>query len=164
MKKYVVCMALVCALFLSSVALGAAAKIGEEAPDFKLLMLSGDTFRLSEQRGKVVYLNLWATWCPPCVAEMGDIQKLYEAHPDDLYVIGASVDEDSGTVKKFLDENGYSYPVGMDADYTLVSTLYPSQYIPLSVFISPNGIVTYMDVGVLTYELMEALYQDALEK
>ena len=166
MMKRMFCMALTIALMLcaSAMAAGKPAEVGQEAPDFKLMTLDGEIFQLSEQRGRVVYLNLWATWCPPCVAEMGDIQKLYKAHPDDLSVIGASVDESSGTVKAFLEENGYSYPVGMDADYALVGGLYPTQYIPLSVFINTEGIVTYMDVGVLTYEMMEELYQEALGK
>ena len=164
MKKLVVWLALLCALMMcvSAVAAVKPAEVGQEAPDFKVMTFNGEVFRLSEQRGKVVYLNLWATWCPPCVAEMGDIQKLYEAHPDDLSVIGVSIDEYSGTAQTFMKEHGYSYPVAMDVDYALTGGLYPTRYIPLSVFINPDGIVTYMEVGMLTYEMMEAEYQKAL--
>ena len=146
-------------MLLSACAL---AQVGEPAPDFELTTLTGETFKLSEQRGKVVFLNLWATWCPPCVAEMPDIQKLYEAHPDDLTVIGASLDDDQATVEEYLSENSYTYPIAMDEDFKLSGDLYYTRGIPLSVFISPSGVMTYMNPGMLEYDAMEELYQQAL--
>ena len=138
------------------------AQVGGIAPDFELTLLDGETLRLSDLRGKVVYLNIWATWCPPCVAEIPDIQRLSEAHPDDLVVIGASVDQDPQAVVDFVAERGLTYSIGIDGDFSLISDLYPTQYIPESVFISPDGVVTSMEVAMMSAEQMEARYQDAL--
>jgi len=157
--------ALLVALLLACVALaeGAApAQVGAEAPDFELNTLDGGVFRLSENRGKVVLLNIWATWCPPCAEEVPSIQQLAEAHPEDLVVIGASVDRGEDVVKAFIAENGVTYPVGMDVDYNLAAGLYPTAYIPESVFISPEGIVTCIRIGGATYEDFEELYTQAL--
>ena len=151
--------ALLALLVLSACAL---AEMGAPAPDFELTTLTGETFRLSEQRGKVVFLNIWATWCPPCRAEMPDIQRFFEAHPDDLAVLGASVDKDPATVERYLSENGFTYPVAMDAGFMLAGNLYFTRTIPMSVFISPSGVVTYMYPGMLNFDAMEALYQQAL--
>ena len=139
------------------------ARTGKPAPDFELQTLDGETFKLSEQQGKVVFLNLWATWCPPCREEMPDIQKLAEAHPDDLVVIGVSEDDSAEDVAAFVEENGLTYTFAMDENYELGSRLYATQYIPESVFIDPDGTVTRIEVGILTYAQMEHFYQSALE-
>ena len=162
MKKIIAMLLAALLALMSLTALAEAAEVGKPAPDFELQTLAGETFKLSEQAGKVVFLNLWATWCPPCVGEIPDIQKLSEAHPDDLVVIGASVDQNVDDVKKFVEENKLTYPIAMDEGFNLIANLYPSQYIPMSVFITPDGVVTYMDATALPYETMEALYQEAL--
>ena len=159
MKKFFA-LVLALALLLSAGAL--AAKVGEEAPDFELTTLTGEPFKLSEQRGKVVFLNIWATWCPPCQAEMPDIQRFCEAHPDDLAVIGASVDNEQATVEQYISENGFTYPIAMDEGFKLAGELYRTEAIPLSVFISPSGVVTYMEPGMLDGDDLEELYQQAL--
>ena len=164
MKKITAVLIAALLALMSLTALAEAAEVGKPAPDFELQTLAGETFKLSEQAGKVVFLNLWATWCPPCVGEIPDIQKLADAHPDDLVVIGASVDRNVEDVKAFVEENKLTYPIAMDEDFNLIANLYPSQYIPMSVFITPDGDVTYMDATALPYETMEALYQEALGK
>ena len=164
MKKITAILLAALLALMSLTALAEAAEVGKPAPDFELQTLAGETFKLSEQAGKVVFLNLWATWCPPCVDEIPDIQKLSEAHPDDLVVIGASVDQNVDDVKAFVEENKLTYPIAMDEGFNLIMNLYPSQYIPMSVFITPDGVVTYMDATALPYETMEALYQEALGK
>ncbi len=139
------------------------AKVGAQAPDFELTTLDGGRFALSENRGKVVLLNIWATWCPPCVSEMPDIQKLADAHPDDLAVIGVSVDDGTDEVNAFIEAYSLTYSFAMDEGYRLIGLLYPSEYIPESVFIDPNGIVTSMEVGSATYAQLEQRFQDALD-
>ena len=132
------------------------AEVGKVAPDFELETLDGDMFRLSDCLGKVVFLNIWATWCPPCVEEMPDIQALYENYSDDLVVIGVSVDETPEEVRDFIAENGYTYTFAMDTVYQVSGLLYPTYYIPNSIFIDPKGIVVSMDVGASDYATMEA--------
>lgn len=138
-------------------------KVGMEAPDFELTTLDGQTFVLSENRGKVVLLNIWATWCPPCVSEMPDIQKLADAHPDELIVLGVSVDDGAEEVAAFVEAHGLTYRFAMDEDYRLSCSLYPTDFIPLSVFIDPNGVIAHLDVGIATYAQLEYRFQKALE-
>ena len=149
------------ALLLCGCALAETATEGSVAPDFDLTTLTGEAFRLSEQRGKVVFINLWASWCMPCVVEMPDIQRFYEAHPDGLSVIGVSLDASPETVKAYLAEYGFTYPIAMDTNYALTRGIFYTRVIPMSVFISPEGVVTYMGPGMLRYEDLEALYQQA---
>lgn len=139
----------------------AQAKLGEEAPDFELKTLNGETFKLSDYRGKVVYLNEWTTWCPSCVLEMPDIQKLSEDHPDDLVVLGVSLDETEELARAFVEENGYTYTFAWDGQYLVGGLLYPSRYIPYSVFIAPDGTISSIDVGLLTYAAMIDRYDRA---
>jgi hypothetical protein len=75
------------------------------------------------------------------VAEIPDIQKLSEAHPDDLVIIGVSVDEAEADAAGFAEENGLTYPIAMDEGYLVAGELYPTMYIPESVFIAPDGTI-----------------------
>ena len=132
----------------------ASAQVGGEAPDFEIETLDGEVFRLSDCRGKVVFLNQWATWCPPCVAEMPDIQKLHEEHPDDLVVIGVSLDDNADLPRDFVAANGYDYIFAHDATYEICGLLYPTQSIPYSAFITPDGVISSIDIGMLSYAAM----------
>ena len=135
--------------------------VGEVCPDFSLPTLSGGTFRLSDYRGQVVFINIWATWCPPCVSEMPDIQRLQETYSD-LKVLGVSVDDTASIARNFIQKNGYTYTMAMDDDsYTVTWRIFPTSYIPNSIFIDPNGVVTYLDAGSMSYEYMEYLYLNA---
>ena len=96
----------------------------EPAPDFTLKDQYGAEHSLADYRGKIVFLNFWATWCPPCRAEMPDIQKLYEKYnTEDSEVVilglaspGMGSEGSDKYVANFLAENGYTYPVAMDMD------------------------------------------------
>lgn len=114
---------------------------GVEAPDFEIQLTDGETFKLSDQRGKVVLMNIWATWCGPCVAEMPDINRLAEDYKDELVVIGVNCGEPEQTVVDFVEENGYSYLFAADPDYMISGMLYPTQAIPYTVIIDGNGFV-----------------------
>ena len=135
--------------------------VGEVCPDFSLTTLSGETFRLSDYRGKVVFINIWATWCGPCVSEMPDIQRLQDTYSD-LKVLGVSVDDSASTARNFAQKNGYTYTMAMDDNnYTVTWKIFPSNYIPNSIFIDPNGVVTYLNYGSMSYDRMKSLYLSA---
>ena len=135
--------------------------VGEVCPDFSLTTLSGETFRLSDYRGKVVFINIWATWCGPCVSEMPDIQRLQETYSD-LKVVGVSVDDNASIARSFAQAHGYTYTMAMDDSYyTVTGRIFPTRFIPNSIFIDPNGVVTYLDSGSMSYDRMEALYLNA---
>lgn len=154
-------------LALGAVALAEATppQVGDACPDFELETLDGGAFRLSDCRGKVVFINIWATWCPPCVAEMPSIQQLAEAHPDDLVVLGVSLDDAAGTVEAFVGGHGYTYPIAMeDAESTVSRKLFPTFAVPNSIFLDADGVVTYARPGGLSYAQMEYLFADALAR
>jgi peroxiredoxin len=88
------------------------------APDFELASLDGRKVSLKDLRGKVVLLNFWATWCPPCKAEMPDLEALYREYgaARDFVVVGANLEEDAGAVEAFVRERGLSFPVLLDSE------------------------------------------------
>ena len=101
------------------------------AVDFNLTDQYGNTHTLSQYKGKTIFLNFWGTWCPPCRAEMPDIQKLYEEFDqegeDALVILGVAApnlgkEKSEDGIKTFLEENGYTYPVLMDTEAELFQT------------------------------------------
>ena len=137
---------------------------GEKAIDFTLTDLDGKTVSLSDYRGKNVYLNFFATWCPPCRAEMPDIEKMYQKYKDkDFVVLAVDLGEDSDTVKSFIKENGYSFRVLLDSDQS-VGQQYATTAIPVSVFIDKNGNVLAKRVGALREAEMEHYIKILIDK
>ncbi|MCL1912470.1 MAG: TlpA family protein disulfide reductase [Eubacteriaceae bacterium] len=120
---------------------------GVKAPDFTLPLLGGGEFVLSENKGKVVFVNFWATWCPPCVAEMPAIQQLYEKYQDTVVFIGVDCGEEEDVVENFATQRGFSYNIGLDGDSYLLDSLYPSDSIPYTTVIGPDGAITKIFVG-----------------
>jgi cytochrome c-type biogenesis protein len=102
--------------------------------DFTLELLGGGESALSEHRGKVVFLNFWATWCPPCREEMPSMQTLYDELADEgLEILAVNVLEDVDTAQAFIDEQGFTYPVLMDTNGRVMLRYgvraYPTTYI-----------------------------------
>ena len=120
--------------------------IGSEAPDFTAKLNNGETFSLSDENGKVVLLNFWATWCSNCVKEMPAIEKLYEEYGDQVVIIGVNVGEDESTVDAFIDTKNYTFPIAYDTESS-ISNLYPSAGIPYTVIIGKDGLVTETFLG-----------------
>ncbi|MDF2521844.1 MAG: alkyl hydroperoxide reductase/Thiol specific antioxidant/Mal allergen [Clostridia bacterium] len=109
-----------------------------DALDFKLKDLNGKEVSLSDYKGKTIYLNFWATWCPPCQEEMPYIQQLNKENQDpDFVILTIDIQEPEGTVKKFMEDNQYDFTVLMDKDGD-VASMYGIQNIPLSLLIDKN--------------------------
>ncbi|GLC29131.1 TlpA disulfide reductase family protein [Clostridium omnivorum] len=126
----------------------------EKAIDFKLKDLNGKNVSLSDFKGKKVLLNFWATWCPPCRAEMPDIEKLYQENKDsDLVILGINLGEDTQTVKSFIDKNKYNFNILLDSDQA-VAIKYNIVSIPTSFFIDKEGNIVYKKVGAMSIEEM----------
>ncbi len=140
------------------------------APDFTLTDQNGTTHTLSSYQGKTVFLNFWATWCPPCRSEMPEIQTLYEKYGEnqgDLIVLGVAA-PDTGQegsaehIADFLSENGYTFPVVMD-DSGLYSSLYGIRAYPTTFMIDADGNVFGYAQGALSMEMMESIVQQTME-
>lgn len=119
---------------------------GETAKDFSFT-LNGQPTSLAAMRGKVVVLNFWATWCPPCVQETPSLEKMYaEMKPLGVTVLGVSVDDDAGAYRKFLANHGVTFPTYRDPGKTIPvaygTVMYPETYI-----INRNGTILRKLIG-----------------
>ena len=127
----------------------------ELAPDFTLTDLEGNEVTLSQFRGeKNVYLNFWASWCGPCRQEMPDIEEVHREYKDkDLVVLTVNVGESQSTAQKFIEANGFTFPVLLDTEQK-VSRQYKVSSIPVSYFIDKEGKIRAQRIGLLTKEQM----------
>lgn len=134
-----------------------------DAIDFELKDQFGNVHKLSDYKGKTVFLNFWATWCPPCRAEMPDIQKLYEEYQleedPEVIVLGVAgpnygQEKSEDEVKKFLEDNGYTYPVLMDEGGELFEK-YGIYSFPTTFMITKEGKVFGYVSGQLSEEIMK---------
>ena len=127
---------------------------GNIAPDFSLETLEGEVLSLSEFKGKKVFLNFWATWCPPCRAEMPDIQKFSENEDVVVLAINLTHTEDSLlTVDNFIQDRGFTFPVLLDKNGE-VAEQYRVQAYPTSYMIDAKGRIQYIALGAMNYDLM----------
>ncbi|MDR2662305.1 MAG: TlpA family protein disulfide reductase [Treponema sp.] len=118
---------------------------------FSLALLTGGRTELSAYKGKVVLLNFWATWCPPCRAEMPSMETLYKRFKDQgLEILAVDCAEEKAVVERFIENNKYSYPVLLDTDGT-VSSLYGIEAIPTSFILNREGKIIARIVGGLRW-------------
>lgn len=125
--------------------------------DFLLEDMQGKIHRLEDYRGKWVLVNLWATWCPPCLSEIPELSSLHDAHKDsDLVVIGIAIDSGSSSkVASFAEAHGISYPIVM-GDRKITRQIGELKVLPTSYLYAPNGKqVSYQD-GEVTRASIEA--------
>ena len=129
------------------------AKSGMEAPNFTVEMFDGESIRLSDLRGKVVLVNFWATWCPPCRQELTHVEKEIIEHfkGQDFVFLPISRGEKKSTVDAFRDKQGYTFPMGLDPTQEIYKK-YASNYIPRNFVVGKDGKVIYVSVG---YEAAE---------
>lgn len=149
-------------------ALNTGPQVGQLAPDFEISDFDGERYRLSDFRGKVVFINFWATWCIPCTDELPDIQKLQEDQPTDLVVVTVNREESAENARTFLQNlprtdggQGVSFAVnGLDPDDTLYDE-YRALGMPASFFIDADGVVTKVYNGLIQLSAMEAAVKEA---
>ncbi|MBD5134126.1 MAG: redoxin domain-containing protein [Clostridiales bacterium] len=141
---------------------------GDPSLDFTVQMADGSSFTLSEQAGKVVMVNFWATWCGPCVRELPDIARLYEEYSsgEQVKIVTINVGESVSTVQRFLDRQSYTIPVAFDTN-RIISGRYNITNIPRTVIFNKDGTVSWDHIGALTsgnYERLKSVIEDALER
>jgi peroxiredoxin len=135
-----------------------APKQGFLAPNFSLESVTGDVYNLSNLTGKVVMINFWTSWCPPCRAEMPAMQRVFQDYKDQSFMILAVNATNQDTLEdasEFISHNRLTFPILLDID-GLVIDLYQVQSFPSSFFIDQNGIVREIVIGgPMSQALME---------
>lgn len=133
-------------------------KDGMMAPDFTVQMFDGKTVKLSDLKGKVVLLNFWATWCPPCRAELARVEKeIIEKFKGKPFVfLPISRGEKRDAVAAFREKMGYSFPMGLDTDSSIYNK-YAVTYIPRNFLIDKRGKVVKASVGYDEAEFAELI-------
>jgi peroxiredoxin len=128
--------------------------VGNLAPDFTLASTSGEMVSLSDYRGKRVMVNFWGTWCPPCRAEMPDMEKFYQENDVEILAVNLTPTESNvSDVTEFIDEFGLSFQVLLDEELA-VSSKYGIQPVPTSFMVDSKGIIQYVALGAVNYEQM----------
>lgn len=119
---------------------------------FKIKSIDGEVVELSEFKNKVIFINLWATWCAPCRAEMPNIQSLYNKMKDneDLVFIMLSLDSNEGKVEKFINKKSFDFPIYLPASD--IPNVLRSPSIPTTFVIGKNGDIVSKKVGMAKYD------------
>ena len=134
-------------LMILATAAGAVVKEQAPAPDFTLRGADGRNLRLGEQRGQVVLVNFWASWCGPCKQEMPQLNRLYDKYRSAGFVmLGVNIDDDARVGASTATRWGVKFPVLLDAEKT-VSRLYDLGSMPATVLIDRDGRVRYLHRG-----------------
>lgn len=127
-----------------------------QAGDFSLTDLDGKTHKLGDYKGKWVLVNLWATWCPPCLEEIPDLIALQDSHKN-LVVIGMAVDSGSKKeVMAFADDNLMSYPIVL-GDELSIKQLGSAEVLPSTYLYNPQGKLVKTHRGLITRKIVESL-------
>ena len=131
-----------------------------QAPDFTLLTLQNETVSLSEFIGKPVIINFWATWCPPCRAEMPHMERLYQEN--DVVILAVNVTSSEShinDVKNFVQELGLSFSVLLD-EQSEIGSLYQIRPLPTSIFVDREGFIHRKHIGPMNVEMMERVLEE----
>jgi thiol-disulfide isomerase/thioredoxin/NAD-dependent dihydropyrimidine dehydrogenase PreA subunit len=135
---------------------------GERLPDFEIPCLDGSTFHLADTRGKVVFINLWGTYCTPCVQELPLFDALYREHREDVEVIAVHSSIITEDISAFLSDKGWTIPFAVDTEDDLVwKTVGGTSSMPQTIVIDPDGKVRFNRHGSVTKELLNTFYQQA---
>jgi len=134
--------------------LEAAPLAGYVAPDFTLQLINGETVSLSDYRGTPVVLNFWATWCPPCRAEIPHFQNASQKYNGQVAILGVNDGETPNTVREFVRDYAMTYPVMLDTE-SAVSINYRVSALPTTIFINAEGVITELFPGIINGAVLE---------
>ncbi len=117
------------------------------APSFELVSLEGQKIKLADFRGKIVFINFWATWCVPCKTEMASMEKLYQRFKStDFQMLAISVDKDISSIKPYLEKYNLTFPVLVDPE-NRVKKKYKTVGLPETYLVDKRGIILYKAIG-----------------
>ena len=135
---------------------------GEVLSDFTAVCIDGSTFDLEDTKGKVVFINLWATYCGPCVTELPLFVALYHEHEDDVKMLAVHANLTTEDVAEYIAAKGWDIPVAVDDENeTIFGIVNGSQALPQTIVLNREGEVIYNEVGSVSEETLETLYEKA---
>ena len=137
--------------------------IGMLAPDFHLTTLKGEDVSLFDYKGKVVAVNLWATWCPPCRAELPGMNAVYDAYEaDGLVMLAVNGREEESLVSSFIESEGFTFPVLLDPAGQVMS-IYSIYSFPTTYIVDRDGVIKYMHTGPISAQDFEMMISPLLQ-
>lgn len=143
------------ALFITACGEKPAATVGNPAPDFDTLDLDGKIWSLSKLKGKVVFINFWATWCSPCREEMPSMQRLYTKLPKDKFEMIALFNNDKKpAVRKFVSQLGLTFPILSD-EHNFAGTKYGLTGLPETFIVDKQGVIREKIIGPAKWDSPE---------
>lgn len=154
MKKLLIIMVVFCfSLLLSSCKQEQTnLKAGDAAPDFSLVDRQGKTWTLSELRGQVVFINFWATWCPPCMKELPSMQNLYTKIPKDKFKMLAVLNKDKPAVADFVaNQEGFTFTI-LDDEQNVVGAKYFLTGLPETFIVDKQGVIREKVIGAAQWD------------
>jgi len=132
--------------------------VGNPAPDFTLMDLEGRTWTLSELKGQVVFLNFWATWCPPCISEMPSMQNLYNTLPQDQFkMLTILYSDEASNAKDFAEKLEITLPILVDGDKK-VGMEYGLTGVPETFILDKQGIIRETVKGPAEWDSAEVIH------
>ena len=137
---------------------------GQRVEDFTLPTVYGGEWKLSDHWGKVTVINLWATWCTPCVNELPYFESVFQEFGDGIGLLAIHSNLITDDVKAYLDKKDYTLPFAVDEEGTAIQKLGGSTMLPQTVILDAKGIVTYNKVGSVTEEKLRALIEQAKQQ
>ncbi|MBS4209712.1 thiol-disulfide oxidoreductase ResA [Bacillus sp. FJAT-50079] len=124
--------------------------VGDQAPDFVLTDMDGNKHKLSDYRGKGVFLNFWGTYCEPCKREMPYMNNQFHAYQDQgVEILAVNVGEPEFLINKFANRHNLDFPILKDKNKDVMS-VYDVGYLPATFLVNPEGEITLIEVGELT--------------
>lgn len=134
----------------------------EIAPDFIVTSTNGERVKLSDYKGKPVVINFWATWCPPCKAELPYFEQMYKEYGGDVEFMMINLtdgqEETQDVVNTFIEDAGYTFPVYFDTEYS-AAMAYSTYSIPVTVFVNRDGEIVYKKVGMIQEDMLKAFVE-----
>jgi len=128
------------------------------APGFQLPSHAGGTIDLKDYRGKVVFINFWATWCATCKVEMPSMQKVYDKFKDrGMEMLTISVDKDQSLIQPFMDEYKLTFPVLLDPEEAIAKKVYKTTGVPETFIVNKAGIIVHKAIGPRDWATEEAI-------
>jgi thiol-disulfide isomerase/thioredoxin len=128
--------------------------INEDAQyNFQLKNIDGTTLDVNTLKGKTIFINFWATWCGPCVAEMPSINQIYQQYGKSVVFLMISLDNKAATVQKFMQKKQYGLPVYTELDP--IPPVYNYENIPATYVVSPEGKIVFSQIGHADYNTPE---------